>query len=41
MVHGMASSAIDHGRVCNVFSVVNENGPDIYEAEERNVCEFL
>jgi len=36
----MASSTIDDRRVVRVFAVVDQDGPDVDEDEEEDVCEF-
>jgi hypothetical protein len=41
VVHGVASRAVDDGRVGDVFTVVNHDGPDLDESEEGDVCELL
>lgn len=41
MVHGMASSTIDQWGVGIVFTVVDEDGPEIDKSEESNVCKLL
>lgn len=41
MMHCVTSCTVDHGRVGNIFSVVNEYGPDIDKRKERDVGEFL
>lgn len=37
----MASGAIDYGVVGQVFSIMNENGPEVDKNEEHNVGDFL
>ena len=41
VVHGMASGAVDNGRVVRVLSVVDEHGPNVDKDEEGDVCELL
>lgn len=41
MVHGVACGSIDEGAVGVVLSIMNENGPDVDEDEQRNVRELL
>lgn len=36
----MAGSTVDDGRVVRVFTVVDQDGPDVDEDEEEDVCEF-
>lgn len=37
----MACSAIDERRIRVVFSIVNEDGPEVDKDEERNIPELL
>jgi len=41
MVHGMASSAIDDGRIRNIFTVMNHDGPNVDEHKEEDVGKLL
>ena len=41
MVHGMAGSAVDDGAIGNVFPIVDEDGPEVDEAEKDHIGEFL
>ena len=41
VVHGVASGAIDDGAVCDIFTVVDHDSPDVDEHEESNVGELL
>lgn len=41
VVHGVASGAVDDGRVGHVFTIVDHDGPDLDEGEERDVGELL
>jgi hypothetical protein len=41
MMHGVAGSAIDERRVGIVFSIMDENCPEVDEDEESNVCKLL
>ncbi len=41
MMHGMAGGAVQDGAVGDVFSVVDDDGPDLHEGEEAEVCELL
>lgn len=41
MVHGVAGSTIDDRAVGNVFSIVNEDSPEIDKSEENHIGEFL
>ena len=41
MVHGVACGAVDDWVVGIVFSIVDEDGPDIDEHKECNVCKLL
>lgn len=41
MVHGVAGGSVDHRAVGNVFTVVDQNGPEVDETEEENICELL
>ena len=41
MVHRVACCAIDNGRVSNILSIVDHDGPDVDEGEECYVCELL
>lgn len=40
-MHGMACCTVDDGRVGHVFSIVNEDGPDVDKDEQRNIGELL
>lgn len=37
----MASCTVDDWRVCNVFSIVNHDGPYVDEDEQDHVCKLL
>ena len=41
MVHGVAGGAVDDGAVGDVLAVVDEDGPEVDEAEEEDVGELL
>src|ERR1700742_1758948 len=41
MVHGVTSGTINDWVVRVVFSIVDEDGPDVDEHEESNVCKLL
>ena len=41
MMHGVAGSAIDEWRVGIVFSIMDENCPEVDEDEESNICKLL
>lgn len=41
VVHGVASGAVDDGRVGDVLAVVDHDGPDLDESEEGDVGELL
>ena len=41
MVHGVAGSSVDHGAVGNIFTIVDQDGPEVDETEEENICELL
>lgn len=40
-MHCVAGGSVNNGAVCDVLSIVNEDGPDLYEQEECEICEFL
>lgn len=41
MVHGMTRSAVQNWAIGNIFSIMNEHRPDLYEEEQAQVCELL
>jgi hypothetical protein len=41
MMHGVASGTVDNGIIGNVFTIVNEHGPDVDEDEEGDVSKLL
>ena len=41
VVHGVAGGTVDDGTVGNVLAVVNEDGPEVDEAEQEDVGQFL
>lgn len=41
MVHGVASGAVDDWVIRVELAVVDQNGPDLDEGEEGDVCELL
>lgn len=41
VVHGVASGTVDDRTVGDVFSVMDKDGPEIYEAEKNHIGEFL
>lgn len=41
MVHGVAGGSVDHRAVGNVFTVVDQDGPEVDETEKENVGELL
>ena len=40
-MHGVTGSAVDDGRVRNILSVMDQDGPDVDEYEENNIGKFL
>ena len=40
-MHGVACGAVYEVGVCDVFAVVDEDGPDVDEDEQGDVGEFL
>lgn len=41
MVHGVAGSTVHDGAVGDVLAVMNEDGPEIDEAEQEDVGDLL
>ncbi|KAM3073416.1 hypothetical protein ACMFMF_006622 [Clarireedia jacksonii] len=41
MMHGMARGAVENWAIGYILTVVDEDGPDLYEGEEAQVGEFL
>ena len=41
MVHGVAGSSVDHGAVGNIFTIVDQDGPEVDETEEEDIGELL
>ncbi|MCH1932388.1 hypothetical protein L9G16_19770, partial [Shewanella sp. A25] len=41
MVHSVASGAIDHGTVGNIFTVMNQDRPEFDESEKEYIGKLL
>jgi len=41
MVHSVASGAIDHGTVGNIFTVMNQDRPEVDESEKEYIGKLL